>query len=257
MAKASEMRVSDNGTNFVKKWEGLYLNAYRDIVGVWTIGYGNTKKKYAYAGNKLAGEWEAHAILKEDLEEHMVKARQQITIDLNQNQYDAIASFCFNLGANILTGSSLLSYINSGQWTKAGDKMLEYCNAGGKFVKGLYNRRVDERRLLLNTVQPPNVVIPPDEKPENGGYDSSWFTKQDGVFTLDRSIKLRTTPSVNTDDNIIAVLNAGDKVTYDAYGYEAWGYVWLRQVRSGGRYGYIASGDTSNGKRVSSWGTFE
>ncbi|HDR7876511.1 GH25 family lysozyme [Bacillus mobilis] len=85
-------------------------------------------------------------------------------------------------------------------------------------------------------------------------YDSSWFTQQDGVLTLNTSIKLRTEPS--TDAPVIATLNAGDEVNYDAFGYEKDGYVWLRQKRSDG-YGYIASGETSNGKRVSSWGSFK
>ncbi|HGO9409108.1 TPA: GH25 family lysozyme [Bacillus cereus] len=84
-------------------------------------------------------------------------------------------------------------------------------------------------------------------------YDSSWFTKQDGVFTLDRTIYLRDKPR---DGNIIATLNKGDNVTYDAYGYEKDGYVWIRQPRSNG-YGYIATGETSNEKRVSSWGSFK
>ncbi|HDX9508919.1 TPA: SH3 domain-containing protein [Bacillus cereus] len=85
-------------------------------------------------------------------------------------------------------------------------------------------------------------------------YDSSWFTKQDGVLTLNASIKLRTEPF--TDAPVIATLNAGDEVKYDAFGYEKDGYVWLRQKRSDG-YGYIASGETSNGKRISSWGSFK
>lgn len=84
-------------------------------------------------------------------------------------------------------------------------------------------------------------------------YDSSWFTKQNGVFTLDRTIHLRDKPR---DGNIIATLNKGDCVTYDAYGYEKDGYVWIRQPRSNG-YGYIATGETSNDKRVSSWGSFK
>ncbi|MBR3118112.1 GH25 family lysozyme [Bacillus paranthracis] len=84
-------------------------------------------------------------------------------------------------------------------------------------------------------------------------YDSSWFTKQDGIFTLDRTIHLRDKPR---DGNIIATLNKGDNVTYDAYGYEQDGYVWIRQPRSSG-YGYIATGETLNGKRVNSWGSFK
>ena len=70
---------------------------------------------------------------------------------------------------------------------------------------------------------------------------------------LDRTIHLRDKPR---DGNIIATLNKGDCVTYDAYGYEKDGYVWIRQPRSNG-YGYIATGETSNDKRVSSWGSFK
>lgn len=84
-------------------------------------------------------------------------------------------------------------------------------------------------------------------------YDSSWFTKQAGVFTLDRTVHLRDKPR---DGNIIATLNKGDRVTYDAYGYEKDGHVWIRQPRLNG-YGYIATGETLNGKRVNSWGSFK
>ncbi|AGI10624.1 lysozyme [Bacillus phage MG-B1] len=251
MGRASEMRVSDNGTNFVKKWEGLYLRAYKDIVGVPTIGYGHTKN--VSMGDRLAGEWEAHQLLKEDLDVHMIKARSQITSDLTQNQYDAITSFCFNLGANILTGTNLLQAINNSDWNEAGRIMLLYCNAGGKFVKGLYNRRVDEVALLKNGVQPPS----PTPTPPDGDYDSSWFMDYNAKFTLDRKINLRTSPFADRDDNIIAILDSGDVITLNAFGNEESGFVWLRQVRSNGKYGYLASGNTENGKRVTVWGEFE
>ncbi|UGO49136.1 N-acetylmuramoyl-L-alanine amidase [Bacillus phage vB_BanH_Emiliahah] len=91
--------------------------------------------------------------------------------------------------------------------------------------------------------------------PPQGGYDSSWFTLQNGVFTLNRSINLRTAPFSSAP--LIATLNAGDTVKYEAYGYEKDGFVWLRQNRGNGNYGYIASGETSNGQRISYWGTFQ
>ncbi|WCR32947.1 muramidase lysin [Bacillus phage BC-5] len=87
----------------------------------------------------------------------------------------------------------------------------------------------------------------------DNSYDSSWFTPQNGVFTLDRTIDLRDKPR---DGNIISTLQAGDVVKYDAYGYEKDGCVWIRQPRSND-YGYIATGETSNGNRVSYWGSFK
>jgi GH25 family lysozyme M1 (1,4-beta-N-acetylmuramidase) len=85
------------------------------------------------------------------------------------------------------------------------------------------------------------------------GYDSSWFTKQDGVFTLDRSVHLRDSPS---GGKIIATLQAGDSVRYDAFGYENNGHVYIRQPR-GGSYGYMATGETHEGRRINYWGSFK
>ncbi|PHC86026.1 N-acetylmuramoyl-L-alanine amidase [Bacillus wiedmannii] len=83
-------------------------------------------------------------------------------------------------------------------------------------------------------------------------YDSSWFTKQDGVFKLDRDINIRETPH----GKIIATLQAGDEVKYDSFGNEGEGYVWIRQPRQNG-YGYMATGETRNGKRINYWGSFK
>jgi len=88
------------------------------------------------------------------------------------------------------------------------------------------------------------------QEQEKKQYDSSWFTKQDGVFTADRAIKVRKEPSVNSEH--IRTLSNGGDYTYNSYGYEAYGYVWLKGVDGT----YIASGETSNGERVSKWGSF-
>jgi len=242
--KAYQMSVSDTGVNLVKKWEGCYLKAYQDVVGVWTIGYGHTKG--VYRGQVLSGEREAHNILKEDLNSHMGLPNQDITGELNQNQYDALCSFAFNLGAGIFRNNqNLLDAINSGDWQEAGRIMKLFNKAGGRFYQGLQNRRNEEVELMLSNVSCETIV--------DSGYDDSWFTSQDGTFTLDRTINLRTRPR---DGEVIATLNVGDSVTYDKYGYEADGYVWIRQPRENG-YAYIATGETVDGKRVSYWGSFE
>lgn len=77
---------------------------------------------------------------------------------------------------------------------------------------------------------------------------------QNGVFTLDRAINLRKSPSASA--GMIAILSKGSKVKYNAYGY-AGGYVWIRQKRSSG-YGYMATGTEKNGKRTGEkWGSFK
>lgn len=155
------MQVSANGVKFVKKWEGLYLYAYDDGVGVCTIGYGHTGPD-VYWGQRITEE-QADKWLAEDLVSHMVRPMQVITRKLTQNQYDALASFAFNLGSYVFDQNpTLLGYINTGQFEKAGDLMLKFSYGGGKFMQGLYNRRVDERKLLLT---PDSTTQKPEEKP--------------------------------------------------------------------------------------------
>lgn len=242
--QARDMKVSQVGVDLVKHFEGLYLNAYQDVVGVWTIGYGCTRKDWAYKGNKIT-ESQANELLRQDLDSHMEIPKRDITIDLNQNQYDALTSFAFNLGASIFRKNlNLLNAINNGDWQEASRIMNLFVNAGGKPYNGLIRRRKAETELLLKSQ---------GQSQDQNNYDDSWFTRQDGVFTLDRAINLRTQPS---GGDIIATLPAGSNVTYDKYGYEKDGYVWLRQPRSNG-YAYIASGETVNGKRTSYWGSFK
>ncbi|KRK72644.1 GH25 family lysozyme [Lacticaseibacillus nasuensis] len=77
--------------------------------------------------------------------------------------------------------------------------------------------------------------------------------KETGTFTPDRAINLRTAAS--TSGKLIAVIKAGQQIKYDAFAY-AGGYVWLRQPRSGGSFGYLASGNASGNKRLNYWGKF-
>lgn len=87
-------------------------------------------------------------------------------------------------------------------------------------------------------------------KPSTTGIN--WI-KEEWHFTLSERIKLRTAP--NTSATIIAELQPGDVVKYDAYCYSG-GYVWIRQKRGNG-YGYLATGECVGKKRTSYWGSFE
>ncbi|MEN3953963.1 GH25 family lysozyme [Ligilactobacillus salivarius] len=115
-----------------------------------------------------------------------------------------------------------------------------------------------ERHITANSE---SVVNTPKPKPQAVTYDSwtdnlgdVWY-KEDGTFTLSESINLRW--GAKTDSDLIATLNPGDVVKYDAFSKHD-GYVWLRQVRDNGQFGYLASGECDNsGKRTSSWGKFE
>lgn len=137
----------------------------------------------------------------------------------------------------------------SSSWTVNGSKVDMSYDFSGFYT---------ERHITANSE---SVVNTPKPKPQAVTYDSwtdnlgdVWY-KEDGTFTLSESINLRW--GAKTDSNLIATLNPGDVVKYDAFSKHD-GYVWLRQVRDNGQFGYLASGECDNsGKRTSSWGKFE
>lgn len=145
------MKISQNGRNIIKEFEGLRLQAYQDQVGVWTIGYGHTQG--VKSGMSIT-EAQANAYLDADIKSHAYGVYNYVKVQLNQNQFDALVSFHFNLGAYILQGTTLLTYLNNKQWQAAADKMKEYINAGGKPNDGLIRRRKAETDLFLKAVEP-------------------------------------------------------------------------------------------------------
>lgn len=150
--------ISQGGINLIKKWEGVRLTAYQDSVGVWTIGYGHTK---GVTSGMSITQAQAEAYLKEDITSHVSHMKKVISVNLNQNQFDALASFHFNLGAYVLQNdSTLLGYINGSQWQNVGTQMKKYVYAGGSVLQGLVNRRNDEVSLFLTAVTPPAPTYP-------------------------------------------------------------------------------------------------
>ncbi|TQR27204.1 lysozyme [Lysinibacillus sphaericus] len=148
------MKISNTALNLISKWEGFYDKAYRDPVGIWTIGYGTTKwsnGQVVQQGQTIKKD-DALELLRKQAQEHANTIEQYVKVPLNQNQYDALASFQYNLGRNILRNSALLNYLNARQWDKACNEMLLYCHAGGKKLQGLVNRRKDEVALFKKPV---------------------------------------------------------------------------------------------------------
>ncbi|WP_430607326.1 lysozyme [Enterococcus sp. AZ170] len=142
------MQLSSKGRNLIAKWEGLRLTAYQDSVGIWTIGYGHTS---GVTPGMTITEDQANSFLDEDVKSHVTGIFRFVTAQLNQNQFDALVSFHFNLGAYILQNSQLLVYINSQQWQLAASEMQKYVYANGKILQGLVDRRYDEANLFLES----------------------------------------------------------------------------------------------------------
>ena len=139
------MKISQNGLNLIKQYEGLRLSAYKDPAGIPTIGYGHTRN--VVLGQKITEE-KAEAYLLEDLVIAQTKvSKLDSKYHWNQNEYDALTSFAFNVG-------SLTALTKFGTRTKEeiASSMLLYVNAGGKKMQGLVNRRKAEHDLFLTPV---------------------------------------------------------------------------------------------------------
>lgn len=140
------MQTSERGRDLIKRFEGLRLDAYQDLVGKWTIGYGSTHG--VKAGDKFTAD-EAEARLIEDLRLVEAGIRRRVIVPLNQNEFDALASFVFNLGEGALAKSTLLRLLNGKKRQAAAMEFVHWCFAGGTVVDGLRLRREAEQALFL------------------------------------------------------------------------------------------------------------
>ena len=141
------MKTGDRGLALIKYFEGLQTRAYLCPAGVWTIGYGHTK---GVSSTEAITPEQADALLAEDLSESERAVGHSVTVALSQEQFDALVSFTFNLGAGNLQGSTLLKKLNAGDSAGAADEFLRWVNAGGKKLPGLVERRNAERQLFLS-----------------------------------------------------------------------------------------------------------
>lgn len=145
------MEISKTGIDLIKKFEGCELKAYQDSVGVWTIGYGWT---HPVNGRKVGKgmvitQETAESLLSEGVKPFASGVSKLVTIPINQNQFDALVSFAYNLGVTSLKSSTLLKMLNAGNKKAAADEFLKWCCAGGKILNGLVKRRTAERELFL------------------------------------------------------------------------------------------------------------
>jgi GH24 family phage-related lysozyme (muramidase) len=168
------MHISSTGLKLIKKWEGCYLKAYKDCVGVWTIGYGITDADRKITHTKIRSGLKITQGTADAWLEDCIKAIYEPKVNKymskynwNQNQYDALVSFCYNIG-NI---DGLTDYGTRSN-KQIASKILEYCKAGGRYVKGLYERRKDEHALFCKAPGEPAKKTPKQEsKTKTEDYD--------------------------------------------------------------------------------------
>lgn len=138
--------MNDAGIKLIKEFEGCKLKAYRDIVGVLTIGYGATGPDVT-EGLEITQE-EADKRLAADLEQFEKGVCRVVKVPLTENQLAALVSFTYNLGIGSLWRSTLLQLLNKGDYGGAALEFPKWDHAGGKVVAGLTRRRLAEQALF-------------------------------------------------------------------------------------------------------------
>lgn len=226
------MDISNNGIELIKKYEGLRLTAYLCPAGVLTIGYGHTKN--VKKGDKISEET-AEKYLKEDVQKYVDHVNYYINTygyKFNQNEFDALVSFAFNIG-------TLRGITNGGRRTnyQIAQKFKSYVFAGGVKLSGLVKRRAAEYDLFISPVEEVAEAAPE--------------FKVGKIYTTLVSLKVRKGPDIKYDlvgyngltagakkhdSNKNGCLDAGTRVTCKEVCTDSDGNIWLR-IPSG----YIAA----------------
>ena len=152
------MDVSPYGVHLVAEFEELrlvaYQKRYKGGLDKWTIGYGHTGPEVH--GRMTCTTEQALKWLHDDLAIAVAAINRYVTVQLNQNQFDALTSFVFNVGSgeNGFKGSTLLKLLNEGRTIAVATEFPKWDHVDGVEEKGLLRRRLIERDLFLAKVQP-------------------------------------------------------------------------------------------------------
>lgn len=136
--------------DFIKIYEGCRLKAYKDIGGVWTIGWGQTGP--SIKDGTVWTQAEADTALALEVAKTETAVLKLLKRKLNPRSMAALDSFAYNLGAGALGSSHLLKCVNSGDDLGAAKAFLSWYHVGKTEVKGLLIRRLEEAALYLRGV---------------------------------------------------------------------------------------------------------
>lgn len=159
------MNISDEGLRLIKSFEGYHTRqkdgscaAYLCPAGVPTIGFGCTE------GVKLGMVWsagEAEAALRREIAKFETAVTKSVTVEINQNEFDAMVSLAYNIGAAGFAKSTVLKRLNKGDRSGAATAFEMWKSGGGRVLPGLVSRRKREAALFLKPVEKPQEPIMP------------------------------------------------------------------------------------------------
>lgn len=229
------MQISEKGKNLIKSFEGLRFKAYKVHEGeeYYTIGYGHYGADVTK--NMIITEGQANKLFDEDIKKYVNAVNNaKFAFTPNQHQFDALVSFCYNLGVGIMNNFTAMSS------KQVAEEMLLYVNSGGVRLEGLVNRRKKEVELFNTPVN--------EEEEIKSEY------KEHGTFYPNDTIYFRNYPKVSFDNPIKGSYLKGESVNYDKvvrtnhYVYISWTSV------STGERRYMPIREIINGVYSPIWG---
>ncbi|USE82014.1 lysozyme [Acinetobacter tibetensis] len=143
--------ISEQGFAIIREFEGFRASAYLDTGAVWTIGYGTIKYPNGTKVKKgdTCTQCQAELWLKNDSQWVDACLDKYVKVTINQNQFDALVSFIYNVGEIAFMKSTMLTLINKGDLKAAALQFDRWVYDNGKKIKGLVNRRAKEKALFL------------------------------------------------------------------------------------------------------------
>jgi len=146
------VKVSERAIKLIKHREGVRNRPYRCPANLYTVGVGHLigdGKHLPDSWNRTFTEAEIDGILKSDLRRFELGVHKMLpNVPLRQCEFDSIVSFCFNLGLGCFQRSTLRQALLRGDKKAAMESLVKYCRAGGKILRGLQIRRLDEKALF-------------------------------------------------------------------------------------------------------------
>jgi len=151
-------KLTQEGFDLIRAHEGLRLKAYPDPGSrgePYTIGYGHTSAAgppKVYLGMTISRD-EAEEIFRRDLKKFENHVRFSVKVPITDNQFSSLVSFCYNVGPNTFSKSSVLKAVNDSRFDLVPAKLAMYNRAAGKVMKGLVKRRAEEGKLFTEGVE--------------------------------------------------------------------------------------------------------
>lgn len=142
------MKTSKKGIQLIKDFEGLRLTSYRCPADVWTIGYGHTAN---VTSGQTITETQAEQLLKDDLKKFETAVNSE-NLNINQNQFDSLVSFAYNVGESAFRKSTLLQLVkNNPKDSQIKSEFMRWVHiANGQQLAGLVRRREAESNLYFS-----------------------------------------------------------------------------------------------------------